>query len=139
MSCHYSYRLLYNDKSSAFNRGNTEQPTALLISMFPQSRSNSDITRDDSQRRFLAQDSVGSLLRHCFEWLQHCSNIVTLCCAKTRRCESLRVTSPEHKNLTPFVLKKKMTRSSCSFQKAMSFPKIYFLQTESDSAEDPKC
>ena len=94
MSCHYSYSLLYNDKSSAFNGGNTEQPTALLISMFPQSRSNSDVPRDDSQRRFLAQDSVGSLLRHRFEWLQHCSNIVTLCCAKTRRCESFLVTSP---------------------------------------------
>ena len=27
-------------------------------------------------------------------WLQHCSNIATLCCAKNRRCESSRVTSP---------------------------------------------
>ena len=34
------------------------------------------------RRRFLAQHSVASLLRYCFEWLQHCSNIVTLCCAK---------------------------------------------------------
>ena len=34
------------------------------------------------------------LLRYCFEWLQHCSSIATLCCAKTRRCESPRVTSP---------------------------------------------
>ena len=53
-----------------------------------------DVTRDDSQRRFLAQHSVATLLRHCFEWLQHCSNIATLCCAKNRRCESSRVTSP---------------------------------------------
>ena len=45
-----------------------------------------DVTRDDSQRRFLAQ--------HCFEYLQHCSNIATKCCAKSRRCESSRVTSP---------------------------------------------
>ena len=37
-------------------------------------------------------------LQHCcdigFKWLQHCSNIATLCCAKTPRCESSRVTSP---------------------------------------------
>ena len=47
-----------------------------------------------SQRRFLAQYHVTTLLGHCFEWLQHCSNIATLCCAKNRRCESSRVTSP---------------------------------------------
>ena len=46
------------------------------------------------QRQLLAQRSVAILLRHCFEWLQHCSNIATLCCAKNRRCESSRVTSP---------------------------------------------
>ena len=44
--------------------------------------------------RNLAQNSVVTLLRHCFDWLQHCSNIATLCCAKNRRCESSRVTSP---------------------------------------------
>ena len=33
-------------------------------------------------------------LQHCFEWLQHCSSIATLCSAKNRRCESSRVTSP---------------------------------------------
>ena len=48
----------------------------------------------DSQRRFLAQHSVASLLRHCFEWLQHCSDITTLCCAINRRRESSRATSP---------------------------------------------
>ena len=31
-----------------------------------------DVTRINSQRRFLAQYSVATLLRHCFEWLQHC-------------------------------------------------------------------
>ena len=41
---------------------------------------------------FLAQHSVAALLQHCFEWLQHCSNIVALFCAKNRRCESSRVT-----------------------------------------------
>ena len=37
---------------------------------------------------------VATLLRHCFESLQHCSNIATLCWAKSRRCESSRATSP---------------------------------------------
>ena len=36
--------------------------------------------------RFLAQHSVAILLLHFFEWLQHCCNIATLCCAKNRRC-----------------------------------------------------
>ena len=53
-----------------------------------------DVTRDDSQRPFLAQHSVSTLLRHCFEWLQYCSSIATLCCAKNRRCKSSSVTSP---------------------------------------------
>ena len=29
-----------------------------------------------------------------FGQMKHCSNIATLCCAKNRRCESSRVTSP---------------------------------------------
>lgn len=33
------------------------------------------VTRDGLQRRFLAQQSVTTLLRHRFERLQHCSNI----------------------------------------------------------------
>ena len=57
-------------------------------------RTKGDVTREDSQRRFLAQHSVATLLRHCFEWLQHCSNIGTLCCAINRRCQSYCVTSP---------------------------------------------
>ena len=52
-----------------------------------------DVTRDDSQRRFLAQHSVATLLPHGFEWLQHCSNIAMLCCAKNRRCQSSCVTT----------------------------------------------
>ena len=48
-------------------------------------------------RRFaatiLAQHSVAILLRHCFEWLQHCSTITTLCRAKSRCCESSHVAS----------------------------------------------
>ena len=53
-----------------------------------------DVKRDDSQRRFLAQQSVATLLRHCFDWLQHFLSVATLCCAKNCRCESARVTSP---------------------------------------------
>ena len=53
-----------------------------------------DVTRDDSQRRFLAQHSVTTLLRPCFGWLQHCSRVATLCCAKNRRFKSSRVTLP---------------------------------------------
>ena len=49
---------------------------------------------DTKKRRLLPQHSVATLLRHCFQWLQHCSNIAALCCAKNRRCESSRVTSP---------------------------------------------
>ena len=28
-----------------------------------------DVTRDDSQRRFLAQHCLATLLQRCFEWL----------------------------------------------------------------------
>ena len=61
-------------------------------------RDDSQRRRDDSQRRFLAQHSVATLLRRCFEWLQHqqvaiCS-IATLCSVKNSICESSRVTSP---------------------------------------------
>ena len=52
-----------------------------------------DVTQDDAPQRFLAQHSITALLRHCLEWLQHCSNITTLCCAENRRCKSFRVTS----------------------------------------------
>ena len=61
-------------------------------------RDDSQRRRDDSQRRFLAQHSVATLLRRCFEWLQHqqveISSIVTLCSVKNSICESSRVTSP---------------------------------------------
>ena len=73
-----------------------------------------DVSWNDSQQRFLAQHSITALLRHCFDWLQYCSNIATLCCSKYRRddwqrrvfaqhsvamleqycCESSRVTIP---------------------------------------------
>ena len=43
------------------------------------------IRNDDFQHNIY---SVATLLRHCFQQLQHCSNIATMCCAKNRRCES---------------------------------------------------
>ena len=60
--------------------------------LYPPPRSAPDVTRDDLQRRFLAQCSVATLLRHCFEWLQHCPNIAKLCWAENRRCKSSLVT-----------------------------------------------
>ena len=44
------------------------------------------VTQDDSQRQFMAQFSMATLLQDCLEWLQHCS------CAKNSRCKSQRVT-----------------------------------------------
>ena len=55
-------------------------------------RSYGDVTGDDLQR-FLTQHIISTMLRHFCEWLQHCSNIAMLYCAKTRRCGSFRVTS----------------------------------------------
>ena len=52
-----------------------------------------DVTRYDSQRGFLAQHSL-AMLEQCNHSKQYRNNIATLCCAKNRRCESSRVTSP---------------------------------------------
>ena len=57
------------------------------------------IRNDDFSRNA----SLATWLRHCFEWLQHCSNTPTLCCAKNCRCESSRVTSPERSWITQFI------------------------------------
>ena len=47
-----------------------------------------------SQRRFLTQHIV-SMLKQCWKHLKQCrNNVVTLCYAKNRRCESSRVASP---------------------------------------------
>ena len=56
--------------------------------------SKGDLTRDDSQRRFLAQHSVAMLEQCCNHSKQCHNNVETLYCAKNRRCESSRVTSP---------------------------------------------
>ena len=57
-------------------------------------RSKGDVTRDDSQQRFLAQHSVAMLEQLCNYSKQYRNNVATLFCAKNRRCESPRVTIP---------------------------------------------
>ena len=53
-----------------------------------------DVTRDDSQRRFLGQHSV-AMLEQCCNHSKQCRNSVAMMCyAKNRSCESSRVTSP---------------------------------------------
>ena len=53
-----------------------------------------DVTREDLQQRFLAQHGV-AMLEQCCHYSKRChNNVATLCCAKNRRCESFRVTSP---------------------------------------------
>ena len=53
-----------------------------------------DVTPNDSERRFLAQQSVAILEQCCNHSKQCRNNVATLRCTKNRRCESLRVTSP---------------------------------------------
>ena len=72
------------------------------------------------KQRFIAQHSVATLLRHCFEWLQHCSSIATLCCAKNCRCESSRVTSPLENRTANFGLPKRQTSSEHRFNVEVS-------------------
>ena len=59
-----------------------------------QSLHKGDVTLDDSQRRFLAQHIVAILKKSCDYSKQCRNNVATLRCAKNRRCESSRVTSP---------------------------------------------
>ena len=75
---------------------------------------------------FLAQHSVATLLRHCFEWLQHCSDIATLCCAKNRRCESSRVTSPLVYKFCRWMTEIRMW-NSFAYESFMRNSSLYFL------------
>ena len=71
---------------------NTKLTVECLRSVPP--RRKGDVTRDDSQRRFLAQHRVAMLEQCCSRWKQCWNNVATLCCAKNRRCELSLVTSP---------------------------------------------
>ena len=53
-----------------------------------------DVTRDDSQRRFLAQPSTAMLQQRCNHSKQCRNNVATLCCVKNRCWGSCPVTSP---------------------------------------------
>ena len=71
---------------------NTKLTVECLRSVAP--RRKGDVTRDDSQRRFLAQHRVAMLEQCWSRSKQCCNNVATLCCAKNRRCELSLVTSP---------------------------------------------
>ena len=70
------------DILSTFLRANRLEILDRIVTWIQVNESYGDVTRDDLQRRFLAQHSVATLSWHCFEWLQHCSSIATLCCGK---------------------------------------------------------
>ena len=55
------------------------------------------VTRDESQRKIWAQH-IFAMLEQCCNYSKQCrNNVATLCCAKNRRCESSRLTSPKRK------------------------------------------
>ena len=60
-----------------------------------------DVKRDDSQRRFLAQHIVAMLKQCCNHSKQYQNNVVTMYCAKNRRCELSLVTSAYVSLTTP--------------------------------------
>ena len=71
--------------------------TTRVVSYFTRTFKNNlkvTVTRDDSQRWFSAPHSVARLEQGCNYSKQCRNNVVTLCCAKSRRCESSRVTLP---------------------------------------------
>ena len=61
---------------------------SLRVDALPQESGSFDVTRDDSERRFLAQHRV---LQSWNDIVIMRNNVATLCCAKNRRCESSRV------------------------------------------------
>ena len=78
-----------------------------------------NVTQDDSQRRFLAQHRV-AMLEQCRNYTKQCrNNVTTLCCAKNRRCESSRVTSPYNVTRPSYTL---LLWRNCR----MCLPKILF-------------
>ena len=60
-----------------------------------------DVTRDDSQRRLLAQHSVAMLKQCCNHSKQYHNIVVTMYCANNCRCELSRVTSAQVSLTTP--------------------------------------
>ena len=77
----FGYRITQGFKTWKFRRFQIPELKVSSISWiwipFRGGRSlKGDVTRYDSQQRFLAQHSVATLLRHGLEYLQHCSNTV---------------------------------------------------------------
>ena len=103
------------------------------------------VTRDDSQRRFLAQHSVAMLGQCCNHSKQCRNNVATLCCAKNRRCESCV------KWLEVDLARRALSRKNCSprnwglTQKKKNWDQgcTYSFRTESPptspDAEDEQC
>ena len=75
------------------------------------------IRNDDFQRN--------TTLQHCFEQLQHCSNIATLCSAKNRRCKSFRVTSTKSEEEEKEALSE--SRRALEVAKARISRPVYFV------------
>ena len=75
------------------------------------------IRNDDFQRN--------TTLQHCFEQLQHCSNIATLCSAKNRRCKSFRVTSTQSEEEEKEALSE--SRRALEVAKARISRPVYFV------------
>ena len=96
-------------------------PSATLKEELLYRKCQGDVTRGDSQGRFLAQRSVGMLEQCCNHSKQCRSNVATLHCAKNRRCESSRVTSP----LGP-VQNKRNNAQHCSELLANNFASVCF-------------
>ena len=99
----------------------TRAPSATLKEELRYRKCQDDVTRGDSQRQFLAQRSVGMLEQYCNYSKQCRSNVAALHCAKTRRCESSRVTSP----LGP-VQNGRSNAQHCSELLANNFASVYF-------------
>jgi len=58
----YKFCEVMRDSDLVSSRGSTPERIAVVSPGL-----KGDVTRDDSQRRFLAQHSVATLYRHCFE------------------------------------------------------------------------
>ena len=87
-----------NDAGS--RASNTQYWENLFLVVVLISEFQGDVTQDDSQRWFLVQHGVAVLEQCCNPSKQCRNNIATLCCAKNRRYESSRVTSPLNSKLS---------------------------------------
>ena len=88
---------MLNAKATRTAKKKNKQTNTVETSKQTKTKSNKskgDVTRDDLQRRFLAQHRVQTLEQYCSYSKQCNINVLTLCCAKNDRCESSQVTTP---------------------------------------------